>query len=114
MSYVIITLDNPRNAAGVLKADIETFRRICDASLKVLEDLTPVDTGFCRSQWSYEIDSEGDFATFYCTCPYSSYLNRDPGWSKQAPHGMTGPFFKTYLPAIAKRLLRDPYSGRFR
>lgn len=114
MSYVIFTLDNPRNAQGILKADPEVFQMICDEFGQVLIDLTPVDTGFCSSSWTWQVDSTSDFCTFVCECEYSEYLDRNPGWSKQAPRGMTGPAFKDYLPGIARRLLRDPYSGRFR
>ncbi len=82
MSGIVHVVDNP----GL--PDLE-FEKFCELYLELLVELTPVDTGFCQSQWAYVIDPSGQFATFYNDAPYAEYLDR--GWSKQAPSGMTGP-----------------------
>ena len=65
----------------------EEFDSLCADVYKELQDNTPVDTGFCRDQWTYSIN--GDTAVFYNPTPYASYL--EDGWSSQAPNGMIGP-----------------------
>lgn len=82
MAGIVHTVDNP----GLTPEQFEVF---CELYLEVIKDLTPVDTGYCSEQWTYEIDSSYEFATFVCDCEYAEYLER--GHSKQAPTGMTGP-----------------------
>ena len=100
MAEILLTIDNPRKPNGELKADKRTFKMICEAFLAVLHDITPVDTGFCQSQWEMKVEKE--YATFFCDCPYASFL--DDGWSQQAPSGMTEPALKK-LPEIAAMFL---------
>lgn len=60
---------------------------LCAEVLSRLEELTPVDTGFCQSNWT---ESHTDTsATFENDTEYASYLDR--GWSSQAPDGMIQP-----------------------
>jgi hypothetical protein len=76
----------------------EGWAQLCDDVLQALIDITPVDTGFCQSNW--EMDVEDDRATFTNDTEYASYL--DEGWSSQAPRGMTGPVLAA-LPRMAAR-----------
>jgi hypothetical protein len=65
----------------------EDWDDLCGRILDRLEELTPVDTGFCQSNWEETHDDES--ATFTNDTDYASYL--DDGWSQQAPNGMTEP-----------------------
>lgn len=87
MGTITLVIDNPETASGDYKATPEQFDSICQDLLQVLIDLTPVDTGFCASQWSVDVGEAS--ATFHNAAEYSSFL--DDGWSDQAPTGMTGP-----------------------
>lgn len=82
MAGIVHVIDNPGLSP-------DGFERFCELYLDVIIELTPVDTGFCATQWSYVIDPSYEFVTFYNDAPYAEYLER--GWSKQAPNGMTGP-----------------------
>lgn len=60
---------------------------ICNDLLNFVQDITPVDTGYCQEHW--EMDVSDTDATFYNSAEYASFL--DDGWSNQAPAGMSGP-----------------------
>lgn len=63
----------------------EAFAEFCDEVQARLEELTPVDTGYCQDSWSQNWSPAS--CTFINDADYSSFL--DDGWSKQAPNGMT-------------------------
>ena len=71
--------------------DEDTFDQLCADVYQELVDNTPVDTGFCRDQWTYTV--RGDVATFFNPTEYASYL--EDGWSSQAPAGMIGPVLQS-------------------
>ena len=75
----------------------QDFEVVAAQFFALLQDLTPVDTGFCRDSWEYSFAP--DEATFYNPTEYSSYL--DAGWSNQAPRGMIGPAL-AQLPALIR------------
>lgn len=60
---------------------------ICDNVLSLLQQNTPIDTGYCLEQWQMAFSPTTTY--FYNDCEYASYL--DEGWSKQSPDGMIRP-----------------------
>lgn len=60
---------------------------VCNELLTFIQDITPVDTGYCQEHW--EMNLTDTDCTYYNSAEYASFL--DDGWSKQAPAGMTGP-----------------------
>lgn len=65
----------------------EEFDDVVSEAFGFVQDITPVDEGYCVSQW--EDNSSFPVLLFENDCEYASYL--DDGWSKQAPSGMTRP-----------------------
>lgn len=86
---------NINNTAGLSQEDWDS---LCDDFLALLEELTPVDTGFCQESWEMTVDTNS--ATYHNSAEYSSYL--DDGWSSQAPAGMTGPALAE-LPSLVEQ-----------
>ena len=80
----------------------DVFWPAADDLLALLEELTPVDTGYAQSLWRMSSESGG--ATYTNDCPYISYL--DEGWSDQAPDGMISPALDAF-PDILKSYYRD-------
>lgn len=81
MGTVTLTVRNRWRLSG---DDWESFS---EDFKELLEELTPVDTGYCQESW--EMDVGDDQTTFHNSAEYSSFL--DDGWSDQAPSGMTSP-----------------------
>lgn len=71
---------------------------ICDELLTFIQDITPVDTGYCQEQWEMTVTSTD--ATYYNSAEYASFL--DDGWSDQAPAGMTGPAREEFNNLVAQ------------
>jgi hypothetical protein len=78
MSSISVTISNN------MGLDPEEFQSLCERIYESIVDNTPVDTGYCQSQW--EISFSGDSCDISNGCDYVSYL--EDGHSKQAPHGM--------------------------
>lgn len=76
---------------------LDVWKRACDRILEALQDITPVDTGWCRDNW--EMIFGYSETIFYNDVEYASYL--DAGWSSQAPQGMTGPV-AAMIPSILR------------
>lgn len=81
MGTITLTI---RNTARLSPND---WSSLCDDFQALLEELTPVDTGYCQESWDQNGDDEE--CTFHNSAEYASFL--DDGWSNQAPAGMTGP-----------------------
>lgn len=80
----------------------DVFWPAVDDLLAIIEELTPVDTGYAQSNWRLRSSSGG--ATFENDTPYISYL--EDGWSDQAPDGMIGPALDLF-PDILKQYYRE-------
>lgn len=75
------------SATITIDVDVEEAQEIADALLQLLQELSPVRTGFFRSSWSVTA-SDGEIEVFNAA-EYASYLEN--GWSDQAPDGILGP-----------------------
>ena len=65
--------------------DPDTFQSTCEDIFNEIYGRTPVDTGYCQSQWEIQFVGSND-CEIWNDCSYASYL--EDGHSKQAPHGM--------------------------
>lgn len=92
MGTVTLVVRNRNN----LPKDI--WEGICDDLLAFIQDITPVDTGYCQEHWEMNVTSTE--ATYYNSAEYSSFL--DDGWSNQAPTGMTGPAREEFNNLVAQ------------
>jgi hypothetical protein len=72
----------------------DEFQSLCERIYESIVENTPVDTGYCQSQWdiSFMSDDECEISN---GCDYVSYL--EDGHSKQAPHGMVQVALDKYL-----------------
>jgi len=78
---------------------------IKEKTYQTARSLTPVDTGFAKSQWRKQDQARG-FKVINAT-PYIPFL--DEGWSKQAPKGITKPTVRImtgYIKTKSRRLKR--------
>lgn len=66
----------------------DAWDNICEDLFSFIQDITPVDTGYCQESWEVQ-GQDSTECTFFNSADYASYL--DDGWSSQAPSGMTGP-----------------------
>ncbi len=73
--------------------DSDEFESLCDDILSDLIDATPVDSGYCQSQWQIA-KVDGEECEIDNDCDYVSYL--EDGWSSQAPNGIAGPVLDDY------------------
>ena len=76
----------------------EDFTSLMEDSLEWVIEHTPVDTGYCASQWN--MFEDGSIGELFCDCEYAQYL--DQGWSSQAPNGITEPFLQE-LPSLVEK-----------
>lgn len=88
------------NISNTSKLSPDNWDSLCEDFLNLLQDLTPVDTGYCQESWEFSNNSQS--ATFHNSAEYASFL--DEGWSKQAPTGMTGPALDE-LPSLVAQYL---------
>lgn len=78
---------------------------IKEQTYQTARSLTPVDTGYAKSQWKKRDQAKG-FKVTNAT-PYIPFL--DEGWSKQAPKGITKPTVRKmagYIKTKSRRLKR--------
>ena len=87
MASISVTISNN------MGLDPEEFQSLCERIFNDIVDHTPVDTGYCQSQW--DISISGDSCEISNSCDYVSYL--EDGHSKQAPHGMVQVALDKYL-----------------
>lgn len=81
------------------------IKDIKEKTYQTARSLTPVDSGYARSQWKKRDQARG-FKVTNAT-PYIPFL--DQGWSRQAPKGITKPTVRTitgYIKTKSRRLKR--------
>lgn len=88
MSSISVTVHNN------LDLSPEEFQNLCERIFNDIVDNTPVDTGYCQSQWEINFPSD-DECEISNGCDYVSYL--EDGHSSQAPHGMVQVALDKYL-----------------
>ena len=88
MASISVTISNN------MGLDPDEFQSLCERIFNDIVDHTPVDTGYCQSQWQLDFPSEEE-CEISNDCDYVSYL--EDGHSKQAPHGMVQVALDKYL-----------------
>lgn len=86
----------------------EAWKDICLEMFNYVVALTPVDTGYCLSNWEME-KVDRDIYIIKNETPYVSFL--EDGWSGQAPGGMLQPALQRLGTFIRQRIRKRKLTG---
>lgn len=80
----------------------EDWEEICEELFEEIKENTPLDTGYCQSQWEISQTAD-DIFVIVNSAEYASFL--EDGWSDQAPNGMVQPALEK-LPSLIRRKIK--------
>lgn len=102
---ISIRFQSSRNIKDLRSQIQGLIKDVKEQTYQTARSLTPVDTGYAKSQWKKQDQARG-FKVFNAT-PYIPFL--DEGSSKQAPKGITRPTVRKmagYIKTKSRRLKR--------